>query len=696
MAQARGPQAARPPGGRDSELIGRTDELAELAARLGRHRLVTLTGVGGVGKTRLARRAATELLPRFADGVWWVDLSPLQDGAMLAYAVAEALPLVDRTTRPVLEVLSEYVAGRRLLLVLDTCEHVVRDCAEAAATLLTVAPGLRVLATSRRPLGLPVEDVVPLGPLPETDAVTLLARRAAATDAGLTGADGAEVAALCRRLEGLPLAIELAAARLREMPPAELNRRLADRFAVLGETRQADYEADPPWHQALRTAIGWSHQLCTPDQRLLWARLSVFAGHFDVDAARAVCADDRLPAAEVPRLLASLAQGSILEWQPAGAGERYRMLDTIREFGAFWLRGLGEEHEVRGRHRDHYRALARTAEAAWFGPDQVAWYGRTAGDHPNFRAALEFCLVQQDGGTAQELSGTLWFVWFACGLPREGGHYLDRALALPSRGGHVRARAVWARGLLALAQGDGETAQHCAAAFRAAMAETPARDAAERAATECAAAHLEGGIHAVRGRAAEAAAVLEAAHGPPPAHGRSAPAWGLVQTARAFAYVHLGRYAQAAAVADVLGAECARRGDIWLRAWADYLRALAALGQERAEPAAAHARAAIAGKRRLRDHLGIAMALDVLACATLACGRAAQAAHCLGVADQLWETIGTARLGSPDLLAARRACEDSIRRRLGDDASARALRTGHTTDVDTALTALLTPGGTGG
>ncbi|MFF9898827.1 ATP-binding protein [Streptomyces longispororuber] len=694
MAQARGPQAARPPGGQDSELIGRTDELAELTARLGRHRLVTLTGVGGVGKTRLARRAAGELLPRFADGVWWVDLSPLQDGAMLAYAVAEALPLVDRTTRPVLEVLSEYVAGRRLLLVLDTCEHVVRDCAEAAATLLTVAPGLRVLATSRRPLGLPVEDVVPLGPLPEADAVTLLARRAAATDAGLTGADGAEVAALCRRLEGLPLAIELAAARLREMPPAELNRRLADRFAVLGETRQADYEADPPWHQALRTAIGWSHQLCTPDQRLLWARLSVFAGHFDVDAARAVCADDRLPAAEVPRLLASLAQGSILEWQPAGAGERYRMLDTIREFGAFWLRGLGEEHEVRSRHRDHYRALARTAEAAWFGPDQVTWYGRTAGDHPNFRAALEFCLVQQDGGTAQELSGTLWFVWFACGLTREGCHYLDRALALPSRGGLVRARAVWARGLLALAQGDGETAQHCAAAFREALARPgdPRPDDQGRA---IAAAYLEGSSYAVRGHQDEAAAMLDGVHRPTPPDGWYTPVWGLLQTARAFTYVHQGRYTRAADVADVLGVECARRGDIWLRAWADYIRALAELGQGRPQPAAAHARAAIAGKRRLRDHLGIAMALDVLACATVASGRAAQAAHCLGVADQAWETIGTPRLGSPDLLAARDACEDATRRLLGDAAAARALRGGHTSDIDTALTALVTPDGSG-
>ncbi|MFD7668195.1 ATP-binding protein [Streptomyces sp. NPDC059788] len=697
-----------------SRLVGRGPELAEAVRLCGRSRLVTVTGVGGVGKTRLVRRAAGRLQSSFADGVWWVELSPLTAAEqVLPYAIARALPLADRTSRPVVDVVAEYLAGREVLLVLDTCEHLIDACRDTVATLLTVAPKLRVLATSRRSFGLPAEETLALGPLPVpaadgddaadvADAVVLLADRAAEAVPGfaVTDANRAEVSALCRRLEGLPLALELAAARLRQIPLSVLNRRLADRYAALGDTEDVDeddvegavadgtVDADPPWHRALRTAIGWSHQLCTPAERLLWARLSVFAGSFDAEAAQAVCADERLPAGQVPRLLAALAEDSIVEWMPTGAGERYRMLDTIHEYGTFWLDGLGEGRTLRRRHRDHYLALARTADAVWFGSDQISWCQRTLAEHANMRAALDFCLAEEDGHGALEMGGALRFFWFACGFAREGRHYLDRALALSPAASPARSRALWACGLAALAQGDADATGRMATAFRAAVAAESDESA------RIAVAYLEAVSFLLDGRVTEAAQVLDAQPRRGPADGAQYPvAWFLVWVSRPFAYVHLGRFAEALAVADELSAECARRGETWTRAYGDYMRALAALGLGRATEAAAHARTALDGKRRLHDSLGIATVVDVLACAALASGHAEQAARFLGFAEQVWHTLGTPQAGVPELIAARAACEISTRRLIGDDAYQAAFHAGYTTDRDTGIAEALAPPG---
>ncbi|MCI3928474.1 ATP-binding protein [Streptomyces sp. AN091965] len=682
-------------------LVGRRAELAQVARLCRRSRLVTVSGVGGVGKTRLARRVAAGLQPQFADGAWWVDLSPLSDGSGLPYAIAEALALVDQTTRPMLEVVAEHLAGREALLVWDTCEHLIEECRQAAASLLTVAPGLRILATSRRPLGLHLEDVLGLDPLPvpgadgdggseAADALVLLSGRAAQTVPGfaVTDANRLELAALCRRLEGLPLALELAAARLREMPAAELNKRLDDRYAILGNTETEDCQADPPWHQALRTAIGWSHELCSPAERLAWARLSVFAGTFDTEAASQVLADERLPAQEVPGLLAGLVRDSILQWVPTGAGERFRMLDTLRDYGAFWLRGLGEEEVLRRRHRDHYLARARAADAAWIGPEQITWYERTVADHANLRTALDHCLAEQDGHGALELAGALWFFWYACGFPKEGRHYLDRALALPAAPGPARAKAVWASGVVAFVLGDTEATLRLAHAFRAAVAE-----AADKTAP-VAAAFLEGVGLTLRGQQRQAAEVLDAVPHTRPAGGQYDAAWFLLRGTRAFTHSLYGQFADALTVADELCAECARHGEVHIRAWGDYLRALAALGLGRAAQAAAHARTALDGKHRLHDSIGIALTLDVLASAAVACGPTEQVPRILGLAEQIWHTLGTPQLGSPELVAARTACEHQARRLLGNDVYQAAFDAGYDTDLNSGIAEALTSSGT--
>jgi predicted ATPase len=250
-------------------------------------------------------------LAQFPDGVWLVQLSALQHGALLGHAIAEALELADQTLRPIGEVLTDYLAQRRLLLVLDTCEHLVEECAETAEILLEGAAGLRILATSRQSLDVPGERVLVVRPLPvpepatatggREDAVALFCERAGEVVPGfaLTGHNRAEVVRLCRRLDGIPLALELAAVRLRELSVDQLAQRLDDRFALLGAP---DDQAAPARHQTLRTAIGWSHELCEPPERLLWARLSVFAGEFDADAAEQVCADAQLPDVAVSRV----------------------------------------------------------------------------------------------------------------------------------------------------------------------------------------------------------------------------------------------------------------------------------------------------------------------------------------------------------------------------------------------------------
>ncbi|WP_371524934.1 hypothetical protein OG302_01355 [Streptomyces sp. NBC_01283] len=649
-----------------------------------------------MGKTRLAGRAAGELQPQFADGAWWVSLSPLTGGwGVLPYAVGEALPLADQTTRPMLEVVAEYLAMRETLLVWDTCEHLVEECREMAAMLLTIAPGLRILATSRRPLGMHLEEVLHLDPLPvpgegadgaagESDAVVLLADRAAQAVPGfaLTDANRAELAALCRRLEGLPLALELAAARLRELSVAELNQRLEDRYTILGNTEAADYDADPPWHQALRTAIGWSHQLCTPAERLLWARLSVFAGTFNAEAAREICADTLVPGEQVRSLLYALVEKSILIWEPTGMGERYRMLDTIREYGAHWLRGLGEDDAQRRRHRDHYLALARRGDAAWIGPDQFAWYDRMTAERDNLRAALEHCLSASEDHLALEMAAALWFFWYGCGFVKEGRHYLDRALAADTAPSPARVKALYACGPVLVYLGDLNALEERAVECSALAARFGDTERSYAAATELR-------VAALRGELAQTVALAEAQLA---TNWRDEPLT-LIPLAALVLCTHslvaAGRFEEAVAWLDELSAACERKGERSMRAWGDFVRSQAELALGRFQQAHEHARAALMVKHRLRDGVGTGMALESMARAATATGRHQDAAWLLGLAAQLWKTLGRPQAGVPPVVAAHQVCVRQTREALGPDAYQRAFDAGCTINLDTGIANIL-------
>jgi predicted ATPase/DNA-binding NarL/FixJ family response regulator len=451
---------ARVAGNLPAELtsfVGRRRELAEVKRLLAGSRLVTLTGIGGVGKTRLALRAAAGLRRAFRDGVWLVPLDQVRDEALVAQAVAAALGLQDRAGYAPAATLADYLTGRQLLLVLDNCEHLVDEAAKLADLLLRAAPGLRVLATSRESLNMSGETVLPVPPLaaPEAGrqltvadlarlpAVGLFVERAAQVVAGfaLTEANIAAVAGICRRLEGLPLAIELAAARLPVLSPEQIDARLGDRLGLL--TRGS--RTQPPRQQTLRASIEWSYELCSEAEQLLWARLSVFAGGFELDAAEGICADHRLAADEVLELLATLADKSILIASHGQGVTRYRLPETLREFGQERLQEYGERTALRRRHRDWHEQLARRVDIDWLSPQIADLTARLFREHANVQAAQDFC--QTEPGEAEAGLRIAMHVWFfhcwVAGYVSEGRYRLSQVLA------RARERTVWrAQGLL--------------------------------------------------------------------------------------------------------------------------------------------------------------------------------------------------------------------------------------------------------
>jgi predicted ATPase/DNA-binding SARP family transcriptional activator len=440
-----------------SSFIGREGELAEVRELVARARLVTLTGAGGVGKTRLGLQVAGGLLDSAGDGVWFAELAPLSDQDLVAVTVAGVLGVPLDPSRPVLDKVVEAVGERSLLLLLDNCEHVIAACAELADGLLRGCPNITLLATSREPLGISGEWVyrvpsmgVPAagaaaGVIRASEAVRLLADRAAAQGVPLAwDEEAAQVAGrITRRLDGMPLAIELAAARLRVLPAVELESRLGERFALLtGGSR-----AGLPRQQTLRAMVDWSWDLLTGAERAMLARLSVFAGGFDLAAAAAIATGPDVPAAEVLGLLGSLVDKSLVQFGDTGAGPgRYRLLETVRQYAAGQLEALGPEvaEAARTAHRDYYLVLAEDADVQLKGADQAAWLDRLDAELGNLRAAIAFSLTQPDPEPGLRLATPLRVYWQRWGLSSEGAEVLRALLNSPGaqEATPLRARAL--------------------------------------------------------------------------------------------------------------------------------------------------------------------------------------------------------------------------------------------------------------
>jgi predicted ATPase/class 3 adenylate cyclase/DNA-binding CsgD family transcriptional regulator len=427
-----------------SSFIGREAELAEVRRLVDGSRLVTLTGAGGAGKTRLALQVAAGLLDGSGDGVWFADLAPLADPDLVAVTVADVLGSRQEPGRPVLDTLTEAVGGRSLLLLLDNCEHVIGACAKLADALLRGCPDLALLASSREPLGIDGERVyrVPsmgipadgddVGAIRASEAVRLLEDRAAAQGVPLAWDEpAAEVAGrICRRLDGIPLAVELAAARLRVLPAAELEARLDQRFAILtGGSRAA-----PPRQQTLRAMVDWSWELLTGAERAVLARLSTFAGGFALAAAEAVAAGPDVPAAEVLEHLGALVDKSLVQFDDTGTGPgRYRLLETVRQYAAGQLDAQGPAAgAARIAHRDYYLALAEAAAPQLIAHDQAEWLDRLDAELGNLRAAIAYSLTQTDPAPGLRLATSLGVYWRARGHAAEGAGVLRALLDAPA------------------------------------------------------------------------------------------------------------------------------------------------------------------------------------------------------------------------------------------------------------------------
>lgn len=645
--------------------VGRGTELSELGRLLESSRLVTVTGVGGVGKSRLvlaaARSAAEEAQERYCDGVWLAELATVRDPALLELTVSEALGLTDHTTRPPRTVLAEHLAGRRLLLVLDGFEQLVDEAAELVRELLRGSPGLRVLAAGRRPLALDGEQAFPLAPPAPEEALALLAARARAADPAfaVTEANRAELTELCARLDGIPLALELAAGRLRALSPAQVLARLEDRFALLtGGSRGA-----LPRHRALRTAIGWSHELCTTAERLLWARLSVFAGHFDLDAAEYVCAGPDLPVESVLDLLGELLAQSLLLREETVAGVRYRMLETVRVYGAGWLESLGDAGRLRRRHRDWYVGLATWCELDWFSPRQEEVAALVETELPNLRLALECCLDEPDEvHLGQYLAGTLWFYWAGCGRLTEGRHWLDRALEdsdQPVEYENSRLKALWVLGYVAALQGDG-------VASMSALYEC--RDAAARSGNPLAAAyavHRLGCLALVSDDMARAGELLGQALERYREAGELNSNVLMCQVELALTLAFQGEPAGALSLCREVREICEERGERWTKAYALYVLAYAALDAGAVDEARQLLTECVAINHAFHDLVGLVLALELLALVAVAEGDPEEAAVLQGAAEPMWGGVGLQLFGSGYFNAPRLMCQERAGELLG-------------------------------
>ena len=423
-----------------TSFVGRTKELGEVRSLLEQTSLLTLTGSGGAGKTRLALQAAADLVESFADGVWLVELTALADPALVTQTVAMAVG-VREEHRPLIQTLLDYVKSRSLLLVLDNCEHVLSASAELVQTLLQACPQLRVLATSQEALGIAGEAVYrvpsltmpdpghlpPLEQLTEFESIRLFVERAAASRPGfrLTPANAAGVAKICARLDGIPLAIELAAARVKVLSVDEIAGRLADRFKLL----TLGSRTAPRRHQTLRATLDWSHDLLSEQERLLLRRLAVFAGGWTLAAAEAVCADQECPAGEVLDVLTRLVDRSLVVVGDLGQDTWYRLLETVRLYAREKLDAAGDGDGVRRRHRDWYLHLAETVEPELQGPALESWLRRLEAEHDNIRAALEWCRTSEpDPEYGLRLAGAMWHFWEVRGYWTEGREWLEGAL----------------------------------------------------------------------------------------------------------------------------------------------------------------------------------------------------------------------------------------------------------------------------
>jgi predicted ATPase/DNA-binding SARP family transcriptional activator len=456
-----------------SSLVGREKEIEEVAVSLATARLVTLTGTGGVGKTRLATAVATASAENYADGIWFIDLAPLSDAALIPRAVASVLGMREEPAPSLIEALCTHLQSKSLLLVLDNCEHLLSACGHLVEALLQAAPNLRLLTTSRENLGITgeVSYRVPCLSLPDAthvptieslgqyEAIRLFVERARSRQAAFTLSErnSGQVLHICRSLDGIPLAIELAAAWVRALSVAEIDARLKDRFSLLTGGNRTGM----PRQQTLLATLDWSCSLLTEKEKSVLLRLSVFAGGWGLEAAETVCGSDPVEQGKVLDLLVRLVDKSLVVYeQPDGVG-RYRLLETMRQYTRIRLQESEGAEPARKRHLDFFLQLAEEIEPQFIGPEQIHLLARLEAEHDNLRTALDYCKEAENGEIGLRLATALWRFWHTHGHAPEGRRRLEEALA--SRGAaaptELRAKALNGLAGIVLFLGDYAAAQ---------------------------------------------------------------------------------------------------------------------------------------------------------------------------------------------------------------------------------------------
>lgn len=689
--------------GEVTSFVGRRRETTNAVRLLRVARLVTLTGVAGVGKTRLALRVAAEDRGEFPDGVWLVELAALTDGDLLPQTLADVLGIRDQLHAPSVGVLADHLADKQALLVLDNCEHLVEASAALVGELLAAVPRLRILATSRQALGAVGEQLLEVPPLsvPDSDrlttrtaarhdAVRLFVERAAAARAGfeLDAGNSATIARICRRLDGIPLAIELVALRVRNMSVTQILTGLDDYLEFLTTGNHDEL----PHARPLRAAIDWSFALCSRPEQQLWARASVFAGGFDLDAAEAVCSDHDIAREDVLDLVTALVDKSVLVrvHDDTDTFARYRMLAAIRYYGHEQLDTSRQLTALRLRHRDHYRRLAARSEQEWLGPNELTWFTRLRHEHANLRTALEFCTTHPgQERTGLVITAALWHYWIRSCTHTEGRYWLDRALLLDPEPSPHRAKALGINGWLALMQADTTTARSLLEQSRELAHQVGDELVLARTTLAFGVASFNQDDHQ------NAIPLLQEAHTRHQVLGDPTGVWLALLYLNAATAV-LGDTERAIAFSEECLALCDTRG-----AHPSRIYALSGLGLSRwlaGDRQEAHKliREGLPAARRFDDRWILAHYLEMLAWITGADGHHARAVRLLGAAHTVWRSTGIPPTGPRYLAPSHERCEHAARHALGDKQFTASFQHGTRLTLERAIDyALDDPGETG-
>lgn len=608
-----------------TNFVGRSREMGDIQQKLSGTRLLTLTGVGGSGKTRLALQAAAELVDRYPDGVWLVELASLSDPALIAQTVASSLSVHEERYYPLEKTLTDHLRNRTTLLILDNCEHLLDACARLATQLLQACPHLTILATSREALNISGENLYPVPPLPtpdlerlpaldslrEYDGVRLFLERAEAASPTfrLSATNAAAVAQICRRLDGLPLALELAAVWVNALSVEQISQRLGQRFRLLTGGNRAAL----PRQQTLLATVDWSYDLLSEPERALLRRLAIFTGGWTLEAAEAVCPGTDIDEWEVLDLLSRLAEKSLIVIEQQGSAIRYRLLETLRQYGLDRLAEAGEVSQMQERHRDYFLAQAEAAEGHLFGsPEQMLWLTRLDLDYANLRAVLQNCAAAEgDAASGLRLTGALWRFWDIRSHFTEGREWLtemlDKNRDAPDS---LRTRSLCGAALLAARQNDHEAATALA---EDGLAQGRTRDDTWEIAF-CLS--VLGYVEYYRGNADRSAALLEEGV---ELFRRLESKWGVAFSLFLLGAASLSRgdYQRTTALCRE-GAVLARElGDKWNQAWSTYFLGVAASAQDDFPEAKGRLEESLTLFREVGENFGISYALYSLGHAAL-------------------------------------------------------------------------------